>query len=117
MVTSLAVRLAPAGFFQIKHFNAAPGNLPELLDSIKALCGYTLSVDRMRPDTLETLTSIYEHSLKKDELFSGEYRHRYFGPRPDELIEAARKGLSFDTVRRRMLIDDADPGHSNDDFE
>lgn len=104
MVASLVLRLAPAGAVAIKRYGTPPGNVPEMLDFLDGEDGaLARKIDRMRPDARAQITEIYDESLKNSQYFNTPHRHLNYGPPPDELIIAARTGVAFDKVRRRML--------------
>ncbi len=101
MVASLVVRMGSAGDIGIKMYGKAPGNVPEMMDFMsrryKEQAG---AVDLTSPDALQNITMLFNMSLQeKKEACPNEK----FGPTPDDLIEAAKNGQSFDTVREKML--------------
>jgi hypothetical protein len=104
MVASLVLRLAPPGDIPIKPYGTPPGNVPEMLDFLDEEDEASASqIDPMRPDARSAIKAIFEESLSASPYFNSADRNRNYGPSPDALIEAARAGVPFDTVRRRML--------------
>jgi len=101
LVASLVVRMAPAAEIGIKTYGKAPGNVPEMMDFMSRHYKEQASaVDLTSPDALEKITMLFNMYLQEKKK---DYPNTKFGPTPDDLIEAAKNGQSFDTVRKKML--------------